>query len=156
MHGDADVIELLNQVLTAELTATNQYFVDSKMAANWGYERLAQHFRDESIDEMKDADALIERIIYLEGTPNVQRLGTIRIGETIPEKLQLALDLERDAIERLSGGIALCTERSDHGTRDVLEHVLSGEERHADWLETQLTTIAQVGAELYLSQQIHD
>jgi bacterioferritin len=126
------------------------------MAANWGYERLAQHFRDESIDEMKDADALIERIIYLEGTPNVQRLGTIRIGETIPEKLQLALDLERDAIERLSGGIALCTERSDHGTRDVLEHVLSGEERHADWLETQLTTIAQVGAELYLSQQIHD
>ncbi|HEY3834204.1 MAG TPA: bacterioferritin [Acidimicrobiia bacterium] len=156
MQGDADVIELLNQVLTAELTATNQYFVDSKMAANWGYDRLAHHFRDESIDEMKDADALIERIIFLEGTPNVQRLGTIRIGETVPEKLQLALDLEREAIERLNGGIALCTEHGDNGTRDVLEHVLAGEERHADWLATQLTTIAQVGAELYLSQQMHD
>ena len=106
MRGEDSLIELLNDVLTAELTAINQYFVDAKMCDNWGYERLAEHFRDESIDEMKDADALIERILYLDGVPNLQRLGTVRVGETVPEKLQLALDLERESIERLNTGIA--------------------------------------------------
>ena len=106
MQRDADIIELLNDVLTAELTAINQYFVDAKMLDNWGYERLAKHFRDESIDEMKDADELIERILFLEGVPNLQRLGTVRVGETVPEKLQLALDLEYESIERLNRGIA--------------------------------------------------
>ncbi len=108
MTGDDEIIELLNDVLTAELTAINQYFVDAKMSANWGYERLASHFRDESIDEMKDADALIERILYLEGLPNLQRLGVVRVGETVPEQISLALDLEREAIERLNNGIVLC------------------------------------------------
>jgi bacterioferritin len=154
MHGDDTIIELLNEVLTAELTAINQYFVDAKMLSNWGYERLGSKFRDESIDEMKDADELIERILYLEGTPNLQRLGSVQVGESPAEKLQAALELERQAIERLNRGIAVCTERGDHGTRDLLEEILEGEEEHADWLETQLELIGQVGAELYLAQQI--
>src|SRR5690606_2231808 len=99
MQGDADVIELLNEVLTAELTAINQYFVDAKMLSNWGYERLASKFREDSIDEMKDADELIERILYLDGVPNLQRLGTVRVGESAVEKLALALDVEREAID---------------------------------------------------------
>jgi bacterioferritin len=156
MKGNDDIIELLNEVLTAELTSINQYFVDSKMAANWGYERLAKHFRDESIDEMKDADELIERILYLDGLPNLQRLGTVRVGETIPEKLALALELERDSIARLNAGIPRCLEVGDNGSRDLLENILEGEEEHADWLETQLALINQVGEALYLAEQIHD
>jgi bacterioferritin len=156
MRGDDDVIELLNDVLTAELTSVNQYFVDSKMAKNWGYDVLADHFREESIDEMKDADSLIERILYLEGHPNLQRLGTVRVGETVAEKLQLALDLETESIARLNSGIALCLERGDNGSRDVLESILEGEEDHADWLETQLELLRQVGDAHYLAAQIHD
>jgi bacterioferritin len=156
MDGNADVIELLNEVLTAELTAINQYFVDAKMFSNWGYERLAAKFRDDSSGEMKDADALIERLLYLEGVPNLQRLGVVRVGETPAEKLQAALELERAAIERLNRGIALCTDRADNGTRELLEEILGGEEEHADWLETQHELIRQIGAELYLAQQIHD
>ena len=110
MRGHDEIIELLNEVLTAELTAVNQYFLDAKMLANWGYERLGSKFRDESIDEMKDADALIERILYLDGMPNLQRLETIRVGETAPEKLSLALELEAAAIERQIGR-ASCRER---------------------------------------------
>ena len=154
MKGHHDIVELLNEVLTAELTAINQYFVDAKMAQNWGYGALAARFRDESIDEMKDADALIERILYLEGMPNLQRLGSVLVGETMPEKLQLALDLERDAIARLNPGIALCAERADNGSRVLLETILEGEETHADWLETQLELINQIGEALYLADQI--
>jgi bacterioferritin len=154
MQGQSEIIELLNDVLTGELTAINQYFVDAKMADNWGYERLAGHFRDESIDEMKDADRLIERILYLEGVPNLQRLGTVRVGETVKEKLELALELERDAIARLNAGIRRCSEVGDHGTRELLDDILEGEEQHADWLETQLSLIAQVGEQLYLAEQI--
>ncbi|HEX9969635.1 MAG TPA: bacterioferritin [Acidimicrobiales bacterium] len=156
MKGNDEVIELLNDVLTAELTAINQYFVDAKMMGNWGYERLAKQFREESIDEMKDADALIDRILYLDGMPNLQRLGTVRVGETVPEKLLAALDLERAAIERLNRGIAQCTERGDNGSRELLEHILEGEEHHADWLETQLELVRQVGEAHYLAQQIRD
>ena len=156
MKGDDDIIELLNDVLTAELTSINQYFVDAKMAGNWGYERLAKHFHDESIDEMKDADALIERILYLDGMPNLQRLGTVRVGETIAEKFALALELERDSINRLNTGIATCVARGDNGSRELLENILEGEEGHADWLETQLELINQVGEALYLAEQIHD
>lgn len=155
MQGHPDVISLLNEVLTAELTAINQYFIDAKMLSNWGYERLGSKFREESIDEMKDAEALIERVLYLDGVPNVQRLSPVRVGETPAEKLQAALDLERDAIERLNAGIALCVERGDNGSRDLLAQILSGEEEHADWLEAQLELIRQVGAELYLAQHIH-
>jgi len=156
MRGRDDVIELLNEVLTAELTAINQYFLDSKMFANWGYERLASRFRDESIDEMKDADHLIERILYLDGVPNVQRLGSIRVGETAAEKFNLALELETEAIDRLNRGIALCVEGGDNGSRELLEDILEGEEEHADWLESQLELMSQIGDALYLSEQIHD
>lgn len=155
MKGDQDVIELLNEVLTGELTAINQYFVGSKMFGNWGYGRLATHFYDESIGEMKDADALIERILYLDGIPNLQRLGSLRIGENPREQIEAALEVEREAIARLNRGIALCVARGDNGTRDLLETILSGEEEGADWLETQLVLIRQTGYELYLAQQIH-
>jgi bacterioferritin len=124
------------------------------MCANWGYERLAEKFREESIGEMKDADALIERILYLEGMPNLQRLGSVRIGETVPEKLQLALDLERAAIERLNAGIATCVGVGDNGSRELLDDILEGEEEHADWIETQLELLRQVGEAHYLAQQI--
>jgi bacterioferritin len=156
MQGHDDVIELLNEVLTAELTAVNQYFLDAKMLGNWGYERLSAKFRDESIDEMKDADALIERILYLDGMPNVQRLDAVRIGETPPEKLRLALELEVAAIERLNRGIELCVRLGDNGSRELLEGILTGEEEHADWLESQLELIRQVGEPFYLAQQIRD
>ena len=154
MQGSEDVIELLNEVLTAELTAVNQYFLDAKMFDNWGYERLGQRFRDESIGEMKDADELIERILYLEGHPNLQRLGTVRVGETTPEKLTLGLDLERQAIVRLNRGIALCVAQDDNGTRELLEEILTGEEDHADWIETQLELVRQLGDAHYLAQQV--
>lgn len=156
MEGDPQIIEVLNEVLTAELTAINQYFVDAKMLSNWGYQRLGTRFHAESIDEMKDADVLIERILFLDGVPNLQRLGVLRVGETPAEKLALALDLEREAIVRLNRGIALATERADNGTRELLEDILEGEESHADWLETQLHLVDQLGAHHYLAQQIHD
>jgi bacterioferritin len=156
MRGHDEVIELLNEVLTAELTAVNQYFLDAKMFANWGYERLGSKFRSESIDEMKDADALIERILYLDGLPNLQRLGTVAVGETPVEKLNLALELEKVAIERLNRGIATCTTHGDNGSRDLLEEILEGEEDHADWLETQLELVRQLGDTAYLAEQIKD
>src|SRR3954451_2944432 len=156
MRGNEDVVDLLNEVLMAELTAINQYFVDAKMLSNWGYERLGQRFWEESIDEMKDADVLIERILYLEGIPNLQRLGTVMVGETPAEKFQVALDLEKAAIVRLNDGIALCVQKGDNGTRDLLQTILDGEEEHADWLETQLELISQVGDANYLAQQIRE
>jgi bacterioferritin len=154
MRGNESVIELLNEVLTAELTAINQYFIDAKMCENWGYGRLAEHIRKDSIDEMGDAEKLIDRILYLEGVPNLQRLGSVRVGETAPEKLALALTLETEAIDRLNRGIALCAEHSDNGSRELLEQILAGEEEHADWLETQLALIAQIGEALYLASQV--
>ena len=156
VQGNDDIIELLNDVLTAELTAINQYFIDAKMLGNWGFDRLAEKFREDSIDEMKDADELIERILYLEGMPNLQRLGSVRVGETPIEKLQLALEVEREAINRLNRGIGLCTTVADHGSRELLEKILEGEEEHADWLETQLSMVGELGETQYLAQHIHD
>ena len=156
MRGDADIVELLNEVLTAELTAINQYFVDAKMFENWGYGRLAARFHEESIGEMKDADHLIERILYLNGMPNLQRLGTVRVGETASEKFALALDLEKVAIERLNARIATCLANGDNGSRDLLEQILEGEEEHADWLESQLELVRQLGEANYLAQQLFD
>jgi bacterioferritin len=155
MRGSDAVIELLNEVLTAELTAVNQYFVDAKMCENWGYERLAAHIKTDSIDEMRDAEMLIERIIYLDGVPNLQRLGPVRVGETVVEKLGLALNVESEAIERLNRGISVCTEAGDNGSRELLETILAGEEEHADWLETQLELVRQIGEAHYLAQQMH-
>jgi bacterioferritin len=156
VDGSPAIIELLNDVLTNELTSVNQYFLDAKMCANWGYDRLAEKFQHESIEEMKDADKLIERILYLEGHPNLQRLGTVRVGETVPEKLALAFDLEKGAIDRLNEGIALCVAEGDNGSRELLDDILSGEEEHADWIETQLELIRQVGEAHYLAQQIRE
>ena len=155
MQGDPEVIELLNEVLTAELTAINQYFVDAMMCANWGYERLAERMRHESIDEMKDAERLIARILYLDGVPNLQRLGPVRVGESPEEKLRLALDVEREAIDRLNRGIALTVDRADNGSRELLAEILVGEEEHADWLESQLHALGELGAPHYLAQQLH-
>ena len=154
MKGHASVVELLNECLTAELTAINQYFVDAKMFENWGYERLAARFREDSIDEMRDAEALVDRILYLESMPNLQRLGTVAVGETVGEKLAAALALEVEAVSRLNLGIATCMEHDDHGSRDVLQTILRGEEEHADWLEAQLGLVAQLGEANYLAQQL--
>ena len=150
-----EVIEALNQVLTAELTAINQYFLHAKMLEDWGYMRLAKYVRHESIDEMKHADEVIERILYLNGVPNVQRLGRIRIGETVVEQFKADLALEEEAIPRLNEAIAACTAVGDNGTRALLEKILVDEEQHLDWLESQLELIRQLGEKAYLAEQIH-
>jgi len=156
MRGDAQIIEALNDVLTAELTAINQYFIHHKMCANWGYARLSKKKREESIDEMKDADAVIERILYLEGVPNMQRMNPVRVGENPIEQHQLDLAAETDAIQRLNTAIALCRDQGDNGTRELLEGILEGEEESADWLEAQLHLVDEVGKENYLSEMINE
>jgi len=153
-QGDARVIEVLNEVLTGELTAINQYFLHAEMCRDWGYERLYTVIRKESIDEMKHAEILIERILYLKGLPNIQRLGKIRIGETVEEQLRSDLALENEAIPRLQKGVELCAEVGDHGSRQLLDSILASEEEHADWLEAQLELIEQVGVQNYLAAQI--
>jgi bacterioferritin len=154
MRGDPELIEFLNETLTAELTAINQYFVHAKMCENWGYSKLAEHARDESIAEMKDADRVIERILELGGVPNLQRLNPVRVGETVPEQFQLDLDLELDAIERYNRGIALAVAKADNATRELLEDQLVDEEEQASWLESQLELISQVGLQNYLATRI--
>ncbi|CAG0974717.1 bacterioferritin [Myxococcaceae bacterium] len=156
MQGDREVIEALNEILTAELTAINQYFIHSRMCDNWGYRRLAKKKHEESIDEMKDADKIIQRILYLEGVPNMQRLGPIRAGEDAVEQHRLDLEMERAAIERYNRTIALCSSKGDHGTRELLEDILQGEEHSADWLESQLHIVEEIGKERYLAEQIHE
>src|SRR5438552_16595986 len=154
MKGHDDVITLLNEVLTAELTAVNQYFIHARMCENRGYERLWKKLREESIGEMRDADRLIERVLYLEGVPNVQRLGKINVGQTVPEQLTLDLEVERGAIQRLNGGIELARSLGDNGSRELLEDIRKGEEDRANWIEAQLNLIAQMGEANYLAQQI--
>jgi bacterioferritin len=156
MKGDAAIIDLLNEVLTNELTAVNQYFLHARMVENWGYQRLYEKFRHESIDEMKDADSLIERILYLEGLPNLQKLGKINVGENVPEMLKLDLDVEKNAIATLNRGIELSRKKGDNGSAELLEDILEGEEDHANWLEAQLTLVDQVGAAAYLAEQIKE
>ena len=154
MRGDPGVLELLNDVLTGELTAVNQYFVHAMMQDNWGYERLHERTRNESIDEMKHAESLVERILYLEGVPNLQRLGSLRIGENVQEQFELDLGLEREALQRLNDGVAKCVAAGDDGSRELLASILQSEEVHVGWLETQLETIRQVGLENYLGHQL--
>lgn len=154
MKAKEGVIDLLNKVLTADLTAINQYFVHAKMCENWGYERLHHHVRDRSIDEMKDADELIGHILYLEGVPNVQRLGTVHVGETVPEQFKLDLKAEQEMLKILSDGVAHCTKAGDYTTRHMLEDMAKDVDGHIDWIETQMETIKQVGLENYLSEQI--
>jgi len=154
MKGNAKILEALNDILTGELTGINQYFVHAKMCENWGYERLAEVNRKESIGEMKHADELIERILFLEGVPNLQRLGKVKVGERVPEQLKLDRELEIDAVGKLNKAIALAAEVGDNGTRELLEDLLDSEEEHVDWLETQLELLKQVGEENYLAQQM--
>jgi bacterioferritin len=156
MKGNGEVIEALNEVLTAELTAINQYFIHAKMCDNWGYKRLAANKRSESIGEMKDADAIIERILYLDGVPNMQRLSPVRVGEDPVEQHRNDLAVETEAIERLNKAIALCVSKGDNGTRELLESILKGEEEGADFLESQLHIIGEIGKEAYLAEQIKD
>lgn len=156
MKGDPKVIQLLNEVLTGELTAINQYFLHARMCKSWGYDRLAEKIYKESIDEMKHAQSLIDRVLFLEGIPNVQKLGTLHIGESVHEALESDLKLENEAIPRLKKGIHLCHDVSDHASRELLEHILESEEEHVDWLEAQLTLVQQVGLQNYLAQQIID
>ncbi|MEQ8842106.1 MAG: bacterioferritin [Acidimicrobiales bacterium] len=154
MRGDEAVIEFLNEALTSELTAINQYFAHAKLCENWGYKRLAEKQREESIDEMRDAERLMDRILLLEGMPNLQRLGSVRVGETVPEQFEVDLQLEQDAVERYRRGIQLCLEKGDAGTREMLEDLLVGEEEHADWIETQQRVIDDIGLERYLLHQL--
>jgi bacterioferritin len=154
MKGNEKVLELLNALLTNELTAINQYFVHAKMCENWGYERLAHKVREESIDEMKHADQIISRILFLEGVPNLQRLNKLHVGETVKEQLECDLQLEYSAIKFLNDGIAASREVGDNTTEDLMTKILVSEEEHTDWIETQLELIRQVGEQNYLSQQI--
>ncbi len=153
MKGDATVIEHLNRVLKNELTAINQYFLHSRMLKDWGLNKLADHEHAESIDEMKHADVLIERILFLEGLPNMQDIGKIRIGENVPEMLQCDLDLELDAIPDLRGGIAYCESHKDYVSRDLFDAILKSEEEHVDFLETQLELVGKMGIQNYLQSQ---
>ncbi len=155
MQGDGELIDALNEILTAELTAINQYFVHYKMLENWGYKRLAAKKREESIGEMRDADKVIERILYLEGVPNLQRLNPVRVGEDPIEQHRLDLSLEKEAVERYNRVIALARDKGDNGTRSLLEPILRDEEEAIDWLEAQLHLVEEVGQQQYLAEQIH-
>jgi len=156
MKADPKIIDLLNEVLTGELTAINQYFLHARMCGNWGYKRLEEAIKKESIGEMKHADTLIERVLFLEGLPNVQRLGKINIGQTVPEILTNDLAVEMVAIPLLNRGIATCRDLGDNGTEDLLTKILVSEEEHVDWIEEQLELIEQLGAAHYLAQQVRD
>lgn len=154
MKGDAKIIDILNEVLTAELTAINQYFVHAEMCENWGFERLHGIIRKHSIGEMKHAEELIERVLFLEGIPNVQRLGKIAIGENVQEIFKADYALELEALPRLQQGIETCRELGDNNSRHLLEEILEEEEEHVDWLEAQISLIEQVGLQNYLTEQI--
>ena len=156
MKGNADVIKVLGDVLCAELTAINQYFIHARMRENWRYKRLAEYTYKESIGEMKHAQMLIDRILYFDGAPNMQKYMKVQVGKEVKQQHQFDLQLEYDAVKRLNAGIALSTEKSDNGTRSLLEEILKSEEEHIDWLEAQLHQIEEIGIENYLAQQIAD
>jgi len=154
MRGDPEILDALNEILTAELTAINQYFVHAKMCENWGYQQLAKKKREESIDEMKDADEVLERILFLEGVPNMQRLNPVRVGEDAIEQHRLDLALELDAVKRYNRVIELARSKGDNGTRALLERILHDEEESVDWLEAQLHIVEEIGKERYLAEQL--
>ncbi len=156
MKGDAKVIELLNQVLKAELTAINQYFLHAEMCENWGYERLAKLIRKESIEEMVHAEKLIERILYLDGTPNMSDYFKINIGSTVEQQFKNDLELEYTAVKRLNDGIPVCMAAGDNGSRELAEKILADEEHHIDWLEAQLHAISEIGIANYLTEQLKE
>jgi bacterioferritin len=155
MKGSKKVIDALNDILGGELIGINQYFLHSKMCKNWGFDRVAEVDYKESIGEMKHADELVERILFLDGVPNLQKLGKINVGETVPEQMKFDLALEMDAVAKLNQAIALCVAEGDNASRDLLEDILEDEEEHVDWLETQLGLIAKLGETQYLAEQMH-
>jgi len=155
MQGNQDIIDALNDILTAELTAINQYFIHHKMCENWGYSKLAQKKREESIEEMRHADSVIERILFFDGVPNMQRLFPVKVGEDPIEQHELDLALELDAVKRLNAAIELAVAKSDNGTRALLEKILQDEEESIDWHEAQLHQVKQLGKEQYLAEQIY-
>ncbi|MGE0172096.1 MAG: bacterioferritin [Oligoflexales bacterium] len=154
MKGNTEVIDALKDILTGELTAINQYFLHSKMCKDWGYDELAHKNYHESIEEMKHAEELIERILFLEGLPNLQKLGALKIGENVPEQLKSDLAMEMDAISRLRVAIDTCIKHKDYTSRELLEKILIAEESHVDWLESQLFLMKEVGVENYLAKKI--
>jgi bacterioferritin len=154
MKAKEGVIDLLNKILTADLTAINQYFVHAKMCENWGYERLHEKVRKRSFDEMKDAEGLIEHILYLEGVPNMQRLGTVQVGETVPEQFKADLKAEQEMLRLHAEGIVHCAKVGDYTTRHMLEDMVKDVDDHINWIETQQELIEQVGLENYLGEQI--
>lgn len=154
MQAKPGVIDRLNSILTIELTAINQYFLQAEMLRNWGYHRLYEKFRSFSLGEMQDAQQIVRQILFLEGVPNLQRLGAVRVGETPLEDLQIDLEAEMGAVETLREAIGHCASVSDFATRGMLEHMLRDEEEHVDWLETQLETIRQIGLQNYLTEQL--
>jgi bacterioferritin len=156
MKGNKDVIAVLNDVLSAELTGINQYFIHAMMCKNWHYNRLAEHSRKESIEEMKHAQEVMERILYLDGVPNMQKYMKVNVGQTIPEQHAFDLALEKGAVERLNKGIELCVKHTDNGTRALLEKILVEEEEHVDFLEAQLRQIEEMELGNYLAQQIEE
>jgi bacterioferritin len=154
MQAKPGVIDQLNTILTIELTAVNQYFLQAEMCRNWGYEHLYEKLRASSMEEMKDAERLIQHVLYLDGFPNVQRLNDIGIGENVLENLQVDLRLENGAVGALAQAISHCAQAGDFTTRNLLEEMIRGEEGQVDWLETQLEAIRQVGLQNYLTEQI--
>ena len=156
MQGSPEIIEFLNEALAAEVTAINQYFVNSKVCEDWGWDRLAAKMREESIEEMHDAEKLMDRILYLDGMPRLESLSSVRAGKTVEEQMENDRQLEVAAIDRYRRGVALAEEQGDVGTRELLEHLLVGEEEHLDWIETQQSAIADIGIQNYLQAQIGD
>jgi bacterioferritin len=156
MKGDAEVIEVLNGVLSAELTGINQYFIHAMMCANWRYKKLAEHTRKESIEEMQHAQQVIERILYFDGVPNMQRYLKVNVGQSVPEQHEFDLALEKEAVARLNLGVELCRTKGDNGSRALLEKLLRDEEEHVDWLEAQLQQIKDMGVQNYLAQQVDE
>jgi bacterioferritin len=154
MKGNPSVVKVLNEVLSAELTGINQYFIHAMMCANWRYKRLADRARAESIEEMKHAQEVIERILYLDGRPNMEKYLDIKVGTSVPEQHKYDLALEREAVARLNKGVELCRAADDNGSRALLEKILRDEEEHVDWLEAQLQQIKDVGLPNYLAQQV--
>ncbi len=155
MRGDDEIIAVLNEQLAAELTAINQYFLHAKMQANWGFTRLAEYTRKESIEEMVHAEKITDRILFLEGLPNYQRLFSLRIGQTVREQYEADLAVEHEAVDRLRPGIALCRAKGDITTANLLEEILANEEEHIDYLETNLELLDKLGEQLYYAQLVH-
>jgi bacterioferritin len=154
MKGNQEVIDVLAEVLSAELTAINQYFIHAKMNRNWGYTKLANYMQKESIDEMKHAAELIDRILYLDGVPDMQRYMKIMVGKTVEEMFHNDLDVEYNAVERLNRGIEIATKHKDNASRELMERILVAEEEHVDWIEAQQTIIKDIGLPNYLAQQL--